>query len=48
MNWVNVYKLGFRSGSRLIGSDSRLMGQIGLREMGARPLGWPGRFVGCA
>jgi hypothetical protein len=41
MNWVNRYELGFRSDSRLIGSDSRLMSRIGLRETGAHPLGWP-------
>jgi hypothetical protein len=43
MNWVNGYELRFGSGSRLIGSDSRLTGWIRLRETGARPLGWPGR-----
>jgi hypothetical protein len=32
------------SGSRLIRSDSRLTGQIGLRETGARPLGWLGHW----
>jgi hypothetical protein len=41
-NWVNRYELRFRSGSRLIGSDSCLTGQIELREMGVCPLGWSG------
>jgi hypothetical protein len=43
MNWVNRYELRFGSGSRHIESDSCLTGQIGLREMGARLLGWLGR-----
>jgi hypothetical protein len=47
MNWVNGYELGFRSGSRLLGSDSRLMGRIGLCETGACPLGWPGCSATC-